>query len=132
MALVGCFSGRLYHVFIFSYWELKGSKSPESHRFKLFWKIFSSQNCQGESGKRSLLQESDSNDSCAIQWISGLSVNSMVEKGQLEEILYGHCLNRCIHVMHKMRLKHPTIEILLSKFDIDSECTADWIMLHFS
>lgn len=56
----------------------------------------------------------------SFEWISGLSVNSMVEEGQLEEILYGHCLIRCIHIMHKMRLKHPEIAILLSKFDIDS------------
>ncbi|GFH61799.1 hypothetical protein CTEN210_18275 [Chaetoceros tenuissimus] len=71
-----------------------------------------------EEGRKKIKMRTTHN--LSFEWLSGLSVNSMVEKKQLEEILYGHCLIRVIHIMHKMRLKHPEIAILLSKFDIDS------------
>jgi hypothetical protein len=56
----------------------------------------------------------------SFEWLSGLSVNSSVDPDCLEEIIYGHCLYRCIHIMHQMRLKYPRVAILMSKFDIDS------------
>ena len=48
----------------------------------------------------------------SFEWLSGLSVNSFVDPDCLEEIIYGHCLYRCIHIMHQMRLKYPRVAIL--------------------
>lgn len=56
----------------------------------------------------------------SYEWLSGLSVNSSVDPENLEEIIYGHGLYRCIHIMHQMRLRFPKVAILMSKFDIDS------------
>jgi len=35
-------------------------------------------------------------------------------------MLHGHCLIRILHLIHKMRLTHPSICILITKIDLDA------------
>ena len=41
-------------------------------------------------------------------------------KETLEPCFYGHCLLCILHMIHKMRLTHPQIIILLTKLDLDA------------
>jgi hypothetical protein len=47
----------------------------------------------------------------------GQSVNNRVEKEKLDELYYGHSLNRLIHYIVSLRLQYPTTKILIAKTD---------------
>lgn len=51
---------------------------------------------------------------------SDKSVNNRMDKDELAECFYGHCSLRILHKIHRMRIKHPKLRILLIKIDQDS------------
>ena len=51
---------------------------------------------------------------------SGYSVNLDHDSDLLSPCIYGQCLRRCLHSIHKMRLKHPLEAIYLTKYDFDA------------
>ena len=48
------------------------------------------------------------------------SINDRLIKTTLYPCYYGHCLIRILHLIHRMRLEHPTIRILITKLDLDA------------
>ena len=48
------------------------------------------------------------------------SVNNRMNKEELTECFYEHCLLRVLHTIHRMRVRHPKLRILLIKIDLDS------------
>ena len=48
------------------------------------------------------------------------SINERVDKDTLEPLIYGFMFMRMIHMIHAMRWAHPTIHILICKFDLAS------------
>ena len=51
---------------------------------------------------------------------SGTSVNLEHDSTQLTICIYGRCLHRVIHSIHRARLEYPTTVILLFKYDFDA------------
>ena len=51
---------------------------------------------------------------------SGKSINNRMDREALEPCFYGHCLLRFLHSIHRMRIEHPTLLILLIKYDLDA------------
>ena len=51
---------------------------------------------------------------------STLSVNNRMLRDLLSECFYGHCLIRCLHMIHIMRVNHPLVCIYLIKVDLDA------------
>ena len=51
---------------------------------------------------------------------SGWSVNTMVNEELLEPCIYGHCLWRLLHHVHKLRLEHTQTRIYVNKTDLDA------------
>ena len=58
------------------------------------------------------------NQSCTFQ--SGTSVNSRTIKDELQDVMYGPCLLRVIHLIVEYRAQYPDKSILLSKVDFKS------------
>ena len=58
------------------------------------------------------------NQSCEFQ--SGTSVNSRTIKNELQDVMYGPCLLRVIHLIVEYRSQYPDKRILLSKVDFKS------------
>ena len=48
------------------------------------------------------------------------SINNRLIRELLTECFYGHCLLRVLHNIHVMRLRHPSIRILVMKLDLDA------------
>jgi len=51
---------------------------------------------------------------------SGDSVNNRTIEALLQQCIYGQCLRRVIHSIHKMREENPNKRILMSKYDLDA------------
>ena len=51
---------------------------------------------------------------------SGDSVNTRTIDTLLQQCIYGQCLRRVIHSIHRLRQAHPSTKILLSKYDLDA------------
>ena len=51
---------------------------------------------------------------------SGDSVNNRTIEALLQQCIYGQCLRRVIHSIHRLRIAHPKTKILLSKYDLDA------------
>jgi hypothetical protein len=58
------------------------------------------------------------NQSCTFQ--SGTSMNNRTIKDDLQDVMYGPCLLRVIHLIVEYRSRHPHKRILLSKIDFKS------------
>jgi hypothetical protein len=66
---------------------------------------------------------------CSRPRHSGFSVNNHVDKDELDECLYGHCLMRILHQAHTMRFRHPTEAIYMNKTDVDAAFRRLHVML---
>ena len=51
---------------------------------------------------------------------SNTSINDRINKDMLEPLLYGFMFSRLLHMIHAMRMCHPHIIILLTKYDPDA------------
>ena len=72
-------------------------------------------NERGEIVKKKRLTH---NQSCKFQ--SGTSVNSRTIKDDLQDVMYGPCLLRIVHLIVEYRRQYPEKKILLSKIDFKS------------
>ena len=51
---------------------------------------------------------------------SGDSVNNRTIDALLQQCIYGQCLRRVIHAIHRLRLAKPSTKIMMSKYDLDA------------
>ena len=51
---------------------------------------------------------------------SGDSVNNRTIEALLQQCIYGQCLRRVVHGIHRLRLAHPNTSIFMSKYDLDA------------
>ena len=65
-------------------------------------------------------------------WDSGISINSLCDKDQLDEYQYPYCLMRLLHQIHFWRVLHPFIPILINKYDLDSAYRRLHVLLQFA
>ena len=73
------------------------------------------QNSIDENGNHIIKKRLTHNQS--MKFGSGTIVNSRVIKEELNDLLYGKCMSRCIHYIVICRAKHPDKRILMSKLD---------------
>ena len=64
--------------------------------------------------------------------LSGTSVNSICDKEQLDPYLFPYCLLRTLHQIHVLRTIHPTIPILMTKYDLDAAYRRIHVALRFA
>ena len=57
---------------------------------------------------------------CSFPTPSGHSMNIDTNIDLLDECVYGHCLRRILHGIHRQRIEFPTTRILISKMDLDA------------
>ena len=77
-----------------------------------------------EAGKRKIKRRTTHDASFPPP--SNKSVNQIMDREALQECFYGHCLLRVLNRIHSMRVRHPLLQILLIKIDLD----AAYIRLH--
>ena len=51
---------------------------------------------------------------------SSKSIKSLVSHEELEAMIYGFMFIKMMHIIHAMQFAFPNIEILVSKYDLDS------------
>ena len=57
---------------------------------------------------------------CSFPTPSGTSMNINTNLDLLDECIYGHCLWRILHDIHRQRIEFPNTRILISKMDLDA------------
>ena len=57
---------------------------------------------------------------CSFPTPSGTSMNINTNLDLLDECVYGHCLRRILHGIHRQRIEFPHTRILISKMDLDA------------
>ena len=70
------------------------------------------QNTVNDKGER--ISKRRTTHDCSQTLPSGFSVNTAVNKTQLEECIYGYCLLRILHNIHTMRIHYPLTIILMN------------------
>ena len=51
---------------------------------------------------------------------SNESINDRLDVEKLEPLIHGYMFSRLLHMIHAMRLAHPSLVILICKYDLDS------------
>ena len=69
---------------------------------------------------------------CSQLLPSGFSINNSIKKESLDECIYGYCLLRLLHNIHRLRLANPTVSILINKIDLDAAFRRLHVALRFA
>ena len=71
-----------------------------------------------EHGK--LIPRKRATHGCYFPNKSGNSLNNQILDKELESCIFGHCLRRLLHQIHRLRLAHPKRTIYIIKHDLDA------------